>query len=160
MDSSAISDLRVLSAPPPRRPSRTVRLAAKVVAVFAVVWLAWTSYWQLYVDFPGYLNFYAHQARYEGIVAQVKALHLKPGFSGKVATDRYDVWAQLSPTGACTISIVTQDWGHAGSYGYVYDEAEPVPTGDSYFPYDIPSSLPALETRLNHQWWTAYNGLD
>jgi len=58
------------------------------------------------------------------------------------------------------VTILTQDWGHAGSYGYVYDESEPVATGDPYFPFDVPGALPSLEVRLNQHWWTAYNGLD
>jgi hypothetical protein len=113
------------------------------------------------VGLPGWFNFHVHQARYEAIVAEAKNLPLDPETHyGGGLLDGYQVSVQRNPEGKYTVSILTQDWNHAGSYGYVYAEGEPKETGDPYFPYELPGSLPALELRLNQNWWTAYNGLN
>lgn len=76
--------------PPSRPPTAAGRIASlrlawlgvRILLVGAGTWFAWTAFWQLYVGFPGSLNFYVHHARFEEIVAQAKTMPLDPG-SGK-----------------------------------------------------------------------------
>jgi hypothetical protein len=158
------SPLAVHAAVPPPLPfsvsaphwkRRSLRIAMRIVLVYALIWVGWSMYWQLKVGFPGWLNFYVHQSQYEALVAKVKAGHATDG-SGFTA-DGHEVNVLVSPAGKFTITIITQSWNHAGTYGYIYDESERVPTNDPQRPYDIEAFM---NERINHNWWTYYCGLD
>jgi hypothetical protein len=158
---------RAAAVPPPSPASsrsrllQTLGLITRVGLIYVAMWLGWGLYWQLDVGLPGWINFHVHRARLEAVVARAKTLPLDPkDHTGGGIVDGYQVSVMRSPEGMFTVSILTQDWNHAGSYGYVYAESEPKPTGDPYFPLELPGNLPALELRLDQNWWTAYNGLN
>lgn len=106
-----------LSESAPNWKRRSLRIAVRVVLVYALVWAGWFIYWQLKMGFPGWLNFYAHRSHYEALVAKVKADHVKDHSGFKA--DGYEVDVLVSPAGKYMITIITQSWNHAGTYGYI-----------------------------------------
>jgi hypothetical protein len=144
-----------MPAPTGGRIRRGAWLTARLVSVSVAIWLAWTCFWQLKIGLPGWLNYHVHQDRYDAIVAKVKSASPKDGATLNV--DQYAVEVELDPEGRYTITIITQDWNHAGTYGYIYDESGRQARHDSANPYAIEEFM---DQRINRLWWTYYNGLN
>ena len=145
-----------------RQPNRIRR---KVVFVLAAV-IAVGAWYVL--RSPGTVDFRLHRAQYERIAARAKTLPTGPkgyshywinspmgaepiGSRNRSGDMSGQVFVERSDTGKFNVSIITQDMGHLGTFGYVYADAP----GNSRGTRDLPS----LQRRLDAHWWIAYNDM-
>jgi len=120
-----------------------------IVAAFTPV--LWTLYWHI----PGRLDFSLHHHRYEKVVDELKARSSHSGEqSGQMAMYGIDAYYKRLSTNHYTITLVTADWGHVGSAGYLYVDQSPVRiTGDPYQNVDAPGDLWMCGRQVAPHWW-------
>jgi len=152
-----------LKKPKTWRQKLVMSLAAAVLAIF----IGWPLMWQLGFGLPGPAEFFLHQARYEQIVAAVKKLGTKQSTGGAVANgyDRdingFHVSWSRDVGGNYKITIMTVDWDHGGSWGYVFADVPLAQAADGeYRDYDVPGGLPLVDKRINKHWWSVYTNLN
>jgi hypothetical protein len=128
--------------------------------LLSVYYIGTAVFWQVTQGLPGPLDFALHHAHYESIVADVKARNAKPGSEGWAGDGRSIQWRRLS-SGGYMVTIITKDWFHAGTYGYLYSDTPPIRT-DSEWPrqYEMPGILLFLSGRVAPKWWSAYRNVD
>ena len=143
------------------------RLTFPLLSVILSLWLAWTMVWQVGFGLPGYMNFYLHYGKYQRMVAQVKSQHLTPGQKISELIDGDDVVAERSLSGSYALTIITQDWDHAGVYGYVFSDTPLTIQSNDNYPsesrIDNPGDMPFVDKAIVGQgrhWWSVYNNLD
>lgn len=142
-----------------------VAVAAKAavitLAVIAfIVFVVWPLIWQLGFGLPGIAEFMLHRSRYEGIVAKVKQQNNSPGTDGGAIIDGLHVGWRRTQSGKYQIEIMTVDWDHAGSWGYVYSEFTPQLITSRDDEYDVPGGLPFINGKIVNHWWRAYTDLN
>jgi hypothetical protein len=122
--------------------------------------------WELSVGRPGHADFYLHRNKYEGIVRSVKLLPLANGAETSTRIDGLLVNVARSKSGSYAVTITTDDWHHAGVYGYAFSEMPLTPHPNENYPQlssvDNPGDLPFAEKRIIGQgghWWSVYNDL-
>ena len=101
------------------------------------------------------------------MVAKVKGQHLTPGQKISEQIDGDDVVAERSLSGSYALTIITQDWDHAGTYGYVFSDTPLTVQADDNYPsessIDNPGDMPFVDKAIIGQgrhWWSVYNNLD
>ena len=118
---------------------------------------------------PGQIDFYLHKGRYERIVDMAKQSKLEPCGEQNLqkCVDGYQVHVSNSDASAYTVTIVSVDMHHAGSYGYIYQDKPQAPRPDPNYPdklgVDNPGNLLFYGKDILWQegrWRTAYNNLD
>lgn len=137
-----------------------------LAAIFAL-WLAWTMRWQIGLGLPGDMNFYLHSGKYQRIVTKIKAQHLARGQKVSEQLEGDDVVAERSGSGSYTLTIITQDWDHAGIYGYVFSDTPLTVQPDANYPgefgIDNPGRMPFVDKAIAGQgrhWWSVYDNLE
>ncbi|RYG65816.1 hypothetical protein EON80_16615 [bacterium] len=123
-------------------------------------------------------DFLIHRRFYFGVVGQVKAKNLKIGDTKTWLIRKSQIGWTLIPhepsmnnrslTGlVCarrdvngyTISIISNDGGHFGYYGYIFSDGPLKATGDSYIQIDVPGDFAEVTHQLNDHWCAAKNNL-
>ncbi len=126
-----------------------------------LVFVVWPLVWQIGFGMPGYADFYLHRAKYENIVRTVKTLPLASGATTQLTISGIPVSAARLTNGQYQISLMTLDWDHAGSYGYLFADAPPKRvTDDDYREINAPGDLPFVDRQINRHWWSVYTNLN
>ena len=132
------------------------RVVLGIALGLGLCYLGFHLYLQLGLGMPGRIEFAVHHRRYERIVDEVKKRGTAPG--GEKIDGLMTSWNR-GADGRLVISIMTLDWHHAGSYGYVYSEASTAPALGQEDD-DLPGRLIFLDRKMRDRWWSAYNNLD
>src|SRR6476469_4523651 len=145
-----------------RKPRRLLPTSAAVVGAGLALYAAS----RVTSGAPGNADFYLNRGKYEGIVAQSKAMILAPGGQTRASVDGLAVDIALSAKGSYTVTITPLERGHMGSYGYVFSDEPLTPRPDANYPGysgvenpgDMPFSNGPIAGQGGH-WWSVYNNL-
>ena len=145
-----------------RKPRRLLLTSATLVGAGLAVYAAW----RVASGTPGNADFYLNRGKYEGIVAQSKAMRLAPGGQTRASVDGLAVDIALSAKGSYTVTITTLERGHMGTYGYVFSDEPLTPRPDANYPgysgVENPGDMPFSDGPIAGQgghWWSVYNNL-
>lgn len=139
-----------------------VKLTALALVVYMTMALLAYQGWCLIWHVPGWVDFQMHHHEYEKTVREVKS-H-PPPHEGRteylMMAGGIPAYYKRSASGAYTITLVTADWGHLGSGGYVYFDEPPARIGnDPYRTVDAPGDLWTFEGQVRPHWWVVSNNL-
>ena len=121
------------------------------IAMAVIAPLLWALYWHI----PGRLDFGLHHNHYQKVVNEVKARYSLSGDPrGQMVSDGITAHYERSESNQYTITLVTADWGHAGSVGFLYADQPPIRISrDPYQNVDAPGDLWTLGPQVAQRWW-------